>query len=114
MRHFTRLVTRPSPRPLARSFGAIHQPARVIKAADVDSLAAELLKPNMRIVTAMAACEPKLFFENFGRWLQADESLTNIVTYCANPNEPYPVFLNQSLAGRLKLITLFLTAAVRN
>jgi acyl-CoA hydrolase len=64
---------------------------------------------NAVIVTAMAAAEPRLFFENIH---QAVKDLTGVKLYCANPSRTYPCFIDDGIDGNLEIVPMFLTAAV--
>lgn len=70
----------------------------------------KLIKDSYVIVTAMAACEPRLFFENVHRLLPKN---TNITVICANPSQLYPCF-SQSATSQVRFEVLFLTHHVRN
>lgn len=68
------------------------------------------IKDGDRIVTAMAAAEPTMFFSSLEK--QAMEH-KNLRVYCANPSQAYPCFTNNKLAGHLELATMFLTNPLR-
>jgi acyl-CoA hydrolase len=85
-----------------------------VQADDVTALAREVLRPQQRIVTAMAAAEPRLFFSHLHQWLKDDKSLKDLTIYCANPNHSYDVLTDRTLADSVKFIAMFLTSAVRN
>lgn len=67
------------------------------------------VKSHQTIVTAMAACEPRSFFERLA--LRAS-SLENLRVYCANPGGDYDCFNQESMAGHLELVVMFLTNQV--
>eukprot|EP00730_Choanoeca_flexa_P004708 TRINITY_DN11776_c0_g4_i1.p1 TRINITY_DN11776_c0_g4~~TRINITY_DN11776_c0_g4_i1.p1 ORF type:complete len:460 (+),score=99.15 TRINITY_DN11776_c0_g4_i1:114-1493(+) len=96
-----------------RCLALSHAPNRVVSGNDVTSFAKEILKPQQRIVTAMAASEPRLFFDNLHQWLKDDPSLKGLTVYCANPNQSYPALVDASLEDSVHYITMFLTSAVR-
>eukprot|EP00045_Choanoeca_perplexa_P009104 m.85918 g.85918 ORF g.85918 m.85918 type:complete len:455 (-) comp14751_c0_seq1:170-1534(-) len=97
-----------------RTFALVHSAKRIVQADDVTALAHEILQPNQRIVTAMAASEPRLFFHNLHQWLSEDRRLKNLTIYCANPNKSYDVLTDRKLMDSVNFIALFLTSAVRN
>lgn len=75
----------------------------------VDSALA-LIHDNAVVVTAMAAAEPQLFFENIGAHCR---QLRNVTLHCANPSGDYPAFSDDELQARLQINCMFLTHAVR-
>ncbi len=73
--------------------------------------ALKYLNSNMRVVTAMAACEPYLFFSQLHTRIQ---HLENVRVYCANPSEQFKCFSpDAGLKGKLELLVMFLTSAIR-
>jgi acyl-CoA hydrolase len=68
------------------------------------------VKSRMRIVTAMAAAEPRGFFERFGSVAQ---NLQDVEVLCANPTRDYSCFSSSELAGHASITVMFLTSAVR-
>lgn len=62
------------------------------------------------IVTAMAACEPQVFYQNS---LQLCQNRQNLTIYCANPSRSYEVFTDDSLEGRVEIRPMFLTENIR-
>lgn len=69
------------------------------------------LPENAVVVTAMAAAEPRRFFETLHGELDRFKQLT---VFCANPSEPYPCFTDLTFADRVTLVPMFLTSSVRN
>lgn len=69
-----------------------------------------LLKDGDRVVTAMAAAEPQLFFSNAHLFLQGKK---DVKIFCANPNENYACFTDPELDPSLKIIPMFLTKKIR-
>ena len=70
-----------------------------------------ILKSGARVVAAMAAAEPRGLLEHIGDHC---DGLSNVSLYCANPSRDYPCFTDDSLAGRLAINVMFLTAKVRD
>lgn len=70
-----------------------------------------LVTDGATIVTAMAACEPTLFYREAHHLVRQRNNLT---IYCANPNEAFPIFDDQSLLGNVELRPMFLTTTVRH
>ncbi len=68
------------------------------------------IQSNQRIVTAMAACEPTLFFENLAKHVS---SLKDVHVFCANPNKEYDCFSDENMHGSLYLYPMFLTHHIR-
>jgi acyl-CoA hydrolase len=70
----------------------------------------DLLQDGTCIVTAMAAAEPQLLFQNLHDMVRKRQ---NVTLFCANPSQPYPCFSDAALAGHLHANVMFLTASVR-
>lgn len=70
----------------------------------------ELFPERANIVTAMAAAEPLDFFQQLPYQVR-EQSRWRI--YCANPSQAFRCFTDQSLAGRLEFVPMFLTPAIR-
>lgn len=83
----------------------INSPINSIEAKEAISL----LTSNMRVVTAMAACEPRTFFENIGEHAQ---NLEGLKVFCANPTKVYPCF-EMPIGNHLTFSLMFLTSALR-
>jgi acyl-CoA hydrolase len=80
------------------------------KIVDIET-AFKYIHSDMRIVTAMAACEPRSFFTHLHQYIS---ELENIRVYCANPSDEFPCFdPNTDLTGKLELLVMFLTSAIR-
>lgn len=73
--------------------------------------AMDLVRGTKTIVTAMAASEPKMFYQQAEKHLP---NLENSVLYCSNPSQPYPIFGDDSLLGRVEFRPMFLTASIKN
>ncbi|EDQ90698.1 uncharacterized protein MONBRDRAFT_7153 [Monosiga brevicollis MX1] len=87
---------------------------RVVSVDKIDEVASAVLRPDSRIVTAMAVSEPYYFYHNIHRWLEMDSTLTDLKVYCANPNEPVPIFADKNLGERIHFTTMFLNHAIRH
>lgn len=74
-------------------------------------VAKAFIKSGFRIVTAMSAAEPTLFFSNLH--LIMDE-VKYLNVHCANPMQNYPCFSKDRLNGSLELEVMFLTKPVLN
>jgi len=79
------------------------------KLTSIDA-ALEKVQSGMRIVTSMAAAEPRAFFEHLADRVR---KLERVRVHCANPTNVYPCFADSALAGRLDLSVMFLTSAIR-
>ena len=64
------------------------------------------LPPNPRIVTAMAAAEPGLFFQHLS---ESHEGFEGAQIFCANPSRDYPCFQGEK---PYDLVVMFLTSVV--
>ena len=62
------------------------------------------------IVTAMAACEPHSFYRTL---CQKGRARQGVTVYCANPNQSYGCFQDETLVGHLAFHVMFLTAGLR-
>lgn len=62
------------------------------------------------LVTSMAASEPYGFYSEIHNYIKRKE---NIKVYCANPTEPYEVFLDESCSDHIELRPMFLTSSVK-
>jgi len=75
------------------------------------SVAFGLIQRQSTIVTAMAAAEPQLFYQNLGAYAS---SWQDVKIYCSNPSKPYSVFSDESLLAHVEFRPMFLSIHVRN
>jgi acyl-CoA hydrolase len=68
------------------------------------------LKSDQIVVASMAAAEPTLFFRHLHKAVQ---NLHGLNIYCANPEESYECFADDTLAGRVAFRVMFLTSHIR-
>jgi acyl-CoA hydrolase len=69
-----------------------------------------MIRSGQRIVSAMAAAEPRGLLERIGHHAL---SLSGVTLYCANPAADYACFTTKELAGRLEVQVMFLNDKVR-
>ena len=69
-----------------------------------------LLKSNAMVVTAMAAAEPFLFWNNLHERLRP---LNNVKVFCANPSRPWPVIADDLMRDHVEFVVMFMTGAIR-